>query len=108
VRAQVIATLLVFATTWFLHAYQWFWLRGEFLLAWPDVLFWAILGALVTINLLNERRRPARPAAPARYPRVLEGLKVAGTFSLIVTLWSLWNAPSVAEWVDLVTWWRLG
>ena len=27
-RALVIATLYVFVMTWFLHAYQWFWLRG--------------------------------------------------------------------------------
>ena len=107
VRAQVVATLLVFLTTWFLHAYQYFWLRGQVLFTWPDTLFWGILGALVTVNLLIERRRPARREPSSR--RVwLEPLKVAGTFCLIVTLWSLWNAPSVSEWVDLITWWKVG
>lgn len=107
VRAQVVATGLVFFVTWFLHAYQWFWLRGEFLMTWPDTLFWAILGALVTVNLLLERRRPARAAATA--PRAwVQPLKIAATFSLIVTLWSLWNAPSVGEWLDLLTWWQVG
>ena len=104
-RAQVVATLLVFVTTWFLHAYQWFWLRGEFLLTWPDTLFWGILGGLVTVNLLMERRKPARAAS--RWRGMLEPLKVAGTFCLIVTLWSLWNAPTVTEWIDLVTWWEV-
>ena len=42
------------STTWLLHSYQWFWLRGEFLLTWPDTLFWAILGVLVTVNLLGK------------------------------------------------------
>ena len=107
VRAQVIATVMVFATTWFLHAYQWFWLRGEFLLTWPDTLFWAILGALVVVNLLMEGRRPAR-AAIASWRTRLEPLKVLGTFCLIVTLWSLWNSPSVVEWLDLLTWWKVG
>lgn len=106
VRAQVVATVLVFTTTWFLHAYQWFWLRGEFLMTWPDTLFWAILGALVTMNLLLERRRPSKAAAARR--TWLEPVKVLGTFCLIVTLWSLWNAPSVTEWIDLITWWRVG
>jgi alginate O-acetyltransferase complex protein AlgI len=106
VRAQVMATVLVFVTTWFLHAYQWFWLRGEFLMTWPDTLFWGILGALVTINLLMERRRPARTAGVWR--KRLEPVRTFGTFALIVTLWSLWNAPSVPEWLDLVTWWRVG
>ena len=28
-RALVISTLVVFFATWVLHAYQWFWLRGQ-------------------------------------------------------------------------------
>jgi len=109
VRAQVVATIAVFVVTWFTHTYQWFWLRGEFLMTWPDTLFWGILGALVTVNLLLERRRPARAAAkPPAWKAWLAPLKVAGTFCLIVTLWSLWNSPSVGEWVDLMTWWKVG
>jgi hypothetical protein len=73
-------------------------------MTWPDTLFWAVLGALVTVNLLWERRYPAARATERRF----EPVKVFGTFCVIVTLWSLWNAPSVPEWVDLVTWWRVG
>jgi hypothetical protein len=104
-RAQVVATVAVFFTTWFLHAYQWFWLRGEFLMTWPDTMFWGILGGLVTLNLLVERKGPAFRTV---WGRRLEPLKVAGTFCLIVTLWSLWNSPSLPEWLDLITWWRVG
>jgi D-alanyl-lipoteichoic acid acyltransferase DltB (MBOAT superfamily) len=108
VRAQVVATLLVFLVTWSLHAYQWFWLRGEFLLTWTDGLFWAILGGLVTLNLLVERYRPRRQRLAGWRTNALQAAKVGGTFMLIVTLWSLWNAPSLTEWIDLVTWWRVG
>jgi alginate O-acetyltransferase complex protein AlgI len=108
VRAQVVATALVFLTTWFLHAYQWFWLRGDFLMTWPDTLFWAILGGLVTVNLLIEQRKPSRAAKPATPAWWREPLQIAGTFCLIVTLWSLWNSPSVGEWLDLLTWWKVG
>jgi alginate O-acetyltransferase complex protein AlgI len=108
VRAQVVATALVFLTTWFLHAYQWFWLRGDFLMTWPDTLFWAILGGLVTVNLLIEQRKPSRAAKPATPAWWREPLQIAGTFCLIVTLWSLWNAPSVGEWLDLLTYWKVG
>jgi D-alanyl-lipoteichoic acid acyltransferase DltB (MBOAT superfamily) len=108
VRAQVVATAMVFVTTWFLHAYQWFWLRGEFAITAQDTLFWAILGCLVTVNLLLERRKqPRRPVAGWRM-QAIGAVKVAATFCLIVTLWSLWNSPSPAEWLDLVTWWKLG
>jgi hypothetical protein len=60
------------------------------LFTWPDTLFWGILGALVIVNLLLEGRRPARAAAGA-WRTALEPLKVAGT-----------------QWVDLVTWWKVG
>ena len=86
VRAQVVATLVVFVVTWFLHAYQWFWLRGDFLMTWPDTLFWGILGASSRSTCCSSGRRPARaPAAPvATWRARLEPLKVAGTFCLIV------------------------
>jgi D-alanyl-lipoteichoic acid acyltransferase DltB (MBOAT superfamily) len=111
VRAQVVATIVVFAVTWFFHAYQWFWLRGSFLMTWPDTLFWAILGGLVTVNLLIERKRPAKPVATtaaSSWFSPVEILKTVGTFSVIVTLWSLWNSTSVTQWIDLITWWKVG
>lgn len=37
--ALAAATAAVFAATWLLHAYQWFWLTGDLLLAWNDGLF---------------------------------------------------------------------
>jgi D-alanyl-lipoteichoic acid acyltransferase DltB (MBOAT superfamily) len=107
-RAQVIATIAVFTGTWLLHSYQWFWLRGEFLFTWPDFLFWAVLGGLVTINLLIERgKRRALPRAgvAAWTERVLQ---VSSTFLLITVLWSMWNAPSMRVWLDLMTWWKVG
>lgn len=46
-----LANMLALFTTWFLHMYQWFWLRGPVLFEWHVVLFWGILG-LVVINFL--------------------------------------------------------
>src|SRR4029079_14305773 len=57
-RALVLSTVAVFFTTWILHSYQWFWLRGGFPLTWPDTLFWGILGALVVLGALRESRAP--------------------------------------------------
>lgn len=109
VRAQVVATACVFAVTWFLHSYQWFWLRGEFLFTWPDTLFWAILGALVTGNLLLEqRRKKTARRVSGWHGRLLESAQVAGTLVLIITLWSMWNAPTMSQWFDVLTWWQIG
>jgi D-alanyl-lipoteichoic acid acyltransferase DltB (MBOAT superfamily) len=107
-RAQVVATGCVFFTTWLLHSYQWFWLRGEWLFTWPDLLFWTVLGGLVTVNLLMETRgrKPARGSASR--PMAYQALQVAGTFVLITFLWSMWNAPSMGVWFDVLTWWQVG
>ena len=42
--------------TWFLHAYQWFWIRGTMLLLPQDILFWTFLGILVVANSLYEMK----------------------------------------------------
>jgi hypothetical protein len=105
-RAQVVATAGVFLATWALHSYQWFWLRGDVLFTWPDSLFWAILGALVIVNVLMERKRPAGQST--KDGRIVHAMKVAGTFTFIVVLWSLWNTPTLGEWTEIVTWWRVG
>src|SRR2546427_12055801 len=49
IQALIFSTLIVFTLTWFFHAYQWFWLRGAFLLTIPDTVFWAVLAVLVLI-----------------------------------------------------------
>ncbi len=98
----------MFVVTWLLHSYQWFWLRGELLFTWPDTLFWGILGALVIVNVVIEARRKQKPVVKGWQGYALRALQIAGTFSLITTLWSLWNASSVGEWLDVMTWWRIG
>jgi hypothetical protein len=105
-RAQVLATACVFVMTWLLHSYQWFWLRGSWLFTWTDTLFWAILGGLVIVNLLLERQKKA--ARPGWQAQAIGALQTAATFSFIVTLWSFWNAHTVGDWVEMVTWWRVG
>ena len=105
--ALILATLFVFTMTWFLHAYQWFWLRGTGLLAPQDVLFWTILGVLVVINALYESRRGRERTLGKRSSswrsRVALSAKTLGTFSAICVLWSFWTAQSVSEWISLWT-----
>jgi D-alanyl-lipoteichoic acid acyltransferase DltB (MBOAT superfamily) len=108
VRAQILATAAVFFTTWALHVYQYFWLRGTLLFTGPDIAFWSVLGLLVIVNLFFEMgSKKSRRKAIAPHP-LRNALQVAGTFLLIVTLWSMWNTHSFAEWFDLITWWKAG
>jgi hypothetical protein len=105
--ALVVATIVVFAATWILHSYQWFWLRGGFPIEPQDGLFWGFLGVLVVIGSLRELRK-SRSRAPARAAgwSASLALRTVGTFTAICVLWSLWSAQSVMEW--LVMWGAAG
>ena len=103
--ALVISTLVVFAGTWLLHSYQWFWLRGTFPITWPDALFWGILGLLVAANSVYESRRTKKPrqggnswslANAARY-----SVRVVGMLAFITVLWSLWSSESIRAFAEL-------
>jgi D-alanyl-lipoteichoic acid acyltransferase DltB (MBOAT superfamily) len=100
-RAMVGATIIASVLTWFLHAYQWFWIRGEFPLVLADVVFWSALGFFLTVNVFLEARRSKKrtlqkPARSWRGDATL-CLKTAGTFTVIVVLWTLWTTPSPTE-----------
>jgi hypothetical protein len=105
--ATIIATIAVFLCTWFLHAYQWFWLRGGFLLAWHDVLFWVILGVLVIVNIVLEtkfgRKRSLSKRSLSMHEMIILTLKRIGTFSVICVLWSFWSSSSIQEWLVLMS-----
>jgi len=104
--ALALATSVVFVTTWMLHAYQSFWLRGTWGFSVPDALFWGILGVLVMVNVqLDARRSRARAAKqPATTLTALgiRGAKIAGTFTTIAVLWSLWSSSSVSAWIGMI------
>ena len=104
-NAIIIATLYVFALTWLLHSYQWFWLRGNWLLAWHDMLFWAVLGVLVVANSLYEikygRKRSLGKAAWTWQQNTLTVAKTYATFWFICILWSFWTSESIPDWLAL-------
>ena len=104
-RALVAATLFVFAVTWFLHSYQWFWLRSSFPIIWQDIAFWGILAAVVVLNSLYEmkygRRRTLATTHWTFKGLILTTLQTVVIFAAIVTLWSLWTADSFGGWVSM-------
>ena len=101
--ALVVSTLVVFALTWTLHAYQWFWLRGTALFEVNDVLFWGILGLLVVGNSLWEARRgrarTLRRERPSNRQLAARAAQTCATFTVICILWSLWSADSLWQWL---------
>jgi hypothetical protein len=109
--ALTVATISVFLATWFLHAYQSYWLRGSWGFSVPDALFWGVLGALVLVNVQLDARRgnaaargPGRGASRPTLPELaVRSVKVAATFTTIAMLWSLWSSPSLSAWLELVS-----
>ena len=104
--ALVVSTLIVFAGTWILHSYQWFWLQGTFPLTAPDALFWGILGIMVVANSLHEANRGRRRTLGSKsfsWKRAsLHALKVAGMLIIITILWTLWSSHTLGEFVSLM------
>jgi hypothetical protein len=93
----------VFVTTWLLHSYQWFWLRGGFPMTVQDTLFWGLLGAFVVRGALNESTVVKKTLKRAAGWDWKTGLHAAVTFGCFCFLWSLWSTQSVSQWV-----WSLG
>ena len=104
--ALIVATFLAFIATWILHGYQWFWLRGSWLLSWNDGLFWAILALLVVGNALYEvkhgRKRRLKGDALSWTDTLATAMRTLGVFATISILWSFWTAGSIGEW--LIAW----
>jgi hypothetical protein len=101
----IVATAFVFVATWFLHAYQWFWLRGTFLLSVPDIVFWTILAILVITNSVREARRGRQRRLGQQSWGIRDiaslGLRTAATVGLLTILWTLWTSSSIADWLAL-------
>ncbi len=101
--ALILSMMIVFMATWLLHGYQWFWIRGAWLLSWNDSLFWTILAAIVIVNALIENaygRRRTLGGGPTPWPEAaITGLKAACVFCTICVLWSFWSAESIDEWL---------
>lgn len=101
--ALVVSTVAVFLTTWILHSYQWFWLRGGFPLTLQDTLFWGVLGGLVVMGAVKELKAPKKSRQRVTGWSWRLGLRATATFGLFCFLWSLWSTESVSQWA-----WMLG
>lgn len=102
--ALVVATLAVVTATWGLHSYQWFWLRGDFLLRWQDGVFWTVLGLAMIGTTFYERSHARARGRRARTGRLFDAGRLGAivlTFCFIAVLWSLWTCESLAEWLRM-------
>jgi hypothetical protein len=97
-RAQLLATALVVVVTWFLHAYQFFWLQGQFRVSVTDTVFWIILGTAMVVNVWIEYKRKKSLPKTGWSARAHEALQIAIMFAFMAVLWSMWSSDSLTEW----------
>jgi alginate O-acetyltransferase complex protein AlgI len=97
-RAELLATMMVVIATYLLHAYQFFWLRGKFRVTVNDVLFWAILGSGMLVNVWIEFKNRKRPPRSGWGRRLQNAAQIAATLAFMALLWSMWSADSLTEW----------
>lgn len=99
------ASLYSFVLTWFFHAYQFFWLRGNFPIISQDIIYWSVFGIFVTINTFYQIRRGRNTALKNKSLGVrsalLLSLRTSGMFLLMSVLWSLWTSPTMTDWLAL-------
>ncbi|MCB9301016.1 MAG: hypothetical protein H6566_10240 [Lewinellaceae bacterium] len=105
VTGLALSVLIVFFINWFLHGYQWFWIRGSFPLTVQDTTFWGVLGILVAGNsVVQANRRPVKPKPgvfSAAYA-LRNTFMVLGIFSFMAILWSFWTSSTPGDWLAMV------
>jgi hypothetical protein len=115
--AIFVSVSLIFVLNWFLHGYQWFWLRGSFPLTKQDILFWGIMGVLVAHNSVTQASlRPGqRPSQVFGFSEAGKAaLSILSVFLTMCVLWSLWTSDSIdsflltmhrglpSQWIELL------
>ena len=93
-------------SSWVLHYYQVFWLRGSFPILIQDAVFWTLLGVLVAANSLLEAQRSGRTSLNKVSWSLTGSIRLSvqtlAMFRFMTVLWSFWTSLSVSEWSSVV------
>jgi hypothetical protein len=96
-------TLFMFACTWLLHSWQWYWIKGSYYFYPADMLFWFILGIIISYNAVKAFNRLNNVSGDKRNQNYFaEASKIIFMFFAMSLLWSLWTASSLTEFVYII------
>jgi hypothetical protein len=101
------ATMMsAFFITFLLHGYQLFFVTGTFNLRMVDLIFWMVMGILVTINSIYIEQKALSVKKfrelPALLHYLINTLKISGVILTMSVLWSLWISKTMADWLFLM------
>ena len=108
INAIVLSILIVFVINWFLHGYQWFWIRGTFPLTIQDAVFWSIFGIGVAINSALSAKKSTKNKSNSESPgftlqkSFLHACSVFGVFAFMSMTWSFWITEDIGAWQSMV------
>ncbi len=104
-KGLFISTFLCFVITWFLHAYQWFWLKGVFPIELSDAIFWLGFGVLVSMNTLIQQRKleQTENKKEEHFQLIRKAISGLGILLVMSFLWSIWTSGSVQNWWELTS-----
>lgn len=100
-----LSVLIVFFINWFLHGYQWFWIRGAFPLTVQDAVFWGVFGLFVAGNSVLQAKRKRNQPRPGTFSwayALRNGFNILGIFTFMTVLWSFWTSQSLVDWLNMV------
>jgi D-alanyl-lipoteichoic acid acyltransferase DltB (MBOAT superfamily) len=102
-RATIFSLVVIFLITAVLHAYQFFWLQGNFRLTLIDALFWGVLGVLVIVNaaLQMKEKKRMKPRDLTFLLALKRSFQILLFFVFMSVLWSIWKSSSIHEWISL-------
>lgn len=96
---------IMFFVTWFLHSWQWYWIKGSYYFYATDMIFWGILGLMISINsvkvYVDFSTKPAGQSVSTNHFK--SAAKIVFMFFLMSVLWSLWTSSSLTEFFYINT-----
>jgi hypothetical protein len=99
--AAVVSTLVVFVATWLLHVWQLFWISGDFVFVWRDVIFWGAFAIAVAAAVWwHMRRQPGRPS-DTRWKHLRRAIQGVAMLLVMSGLWLYW-VKTPQQWSALM------
>ena len=107
ILALTIGTLLTFFFNWFLHSYQWFWILGKFSIRGPEIVFWLTLCILVLIAVVYQTKNRGKTNSSHLNSKTWKfactrALQIISTNLVVALIYSLYNSPSISDWINLL------
>lgn len=104
-HAMIVAIIIVFILNWFLHSWQWFWLKGQFPLTFQDAIFWMIFGfgVALTVFIQTHYRTNKINIKSGFLNASIDAFKILLMFITMAILWSFWTSDSIPHWRKMIS-----